>query len=168
LTVDAFGGGALIVDLVVEIAVAINLVALTGAYTRIQIGETAAFSPPLVIHRADIRRPLGILKWAGIAALLMRDQRPARCISMLERYGQAHFAERRPSVSKVRLGPRLVQGTAAKTDCQGSPSRWSVRRRTSNQIRHPGCQTGGETLSGVPYIFALLNFVAYNENIQNL
>ena len=74
LGVDALGGGALLVDALVVIALAVELVADAGALGSREGGETTAFGPALVIDGAGLTAGLGQQERTGITSAFMFQQ----------------------------------------------------------------------------------------------
>jgi len=88
LRVDAFDGGALAKDLLVQVAVAVESITQARADTGGHQGGTAAAFPVGVMNGAGALDRQGELEWADIfAALMFDDTGGAVGVGKLERHG---------------------------------------------------------------------------------
>ena len=74
LAVDAFGGGALAVDILVGLAGAVEFVAGACSWAEGQGGDAAALGPVLVADRAGLACGLGVAQGASIATAAVGEQ----------------------------------------------------------------------------------------------
>lgn len=86
LAVDALGSGALFVDPLVDLAVAVELITNARPHAGGHSGHTATFGPVLVIDRASVGDGFREAEGTSVAAALMLEAGSATIEGELERH----------------------------------------------------------------------------------
>jgi hypothetical protein len=121
LTVDAFSGGPLFVDLLVDFTIPVNLIAQAGTDAGRDSRGTTALGPLLVYDGADLACFFWEEQGADVPATLVGDEGGLGPEGVPERHRQSGLAQRQASLIEGELvTPRLAKGTAAKAFSQAA------------------------------------------------
>lgn len=121
LTVDALGGGALVVDVLVQLTVAVDLVAQTSPNASCQRGDASPIGPTRVVHGTGGSRGLGIEQRTGVARLLARDRSGATEESVFERHRERGVAKGEPVGVESARGTAFGPRNSSKASLPGLP-----------------------------------------------